>query len=162
MAIKTEDLKVRRATTGLGLFTLRPIAAGRRIIEYVGPVISGEEVERKGGKYLFDLGGDRAIDGSARSNLARYLNHSCRPNSEAFIVGRRVWIWSKRAIAAGEELTIHYGKAYFDEFIRPVGCKCPHCAAKKARASKKSSAKKAEAGRAAQRRPAVRKAAAGK
>jgi uncharacterized protein len=160
MPIKTEDLKVRRAATGLGLFTLRSIPAGRKIIEYVGPVIAGEEVTRKGGKYLFDLGGDRAIDGSARTNLARYLNHSCRPNAEAFITGRRVWIWSKRPIAAGEELTLHYGKAYFDEFIRPVGCKCPHCAA---RAQKKQAARKAskkKAARKAERAKAAKQARA--
>jgi uncharacterized protein len=140
MPIKPEDLRVRRSATGLGLFALRPIPAGRRIIEYVGPVISGEEIERKGGKYLFDLGGDRAIDGSARTNLARYINHSCRPNAEAFVIGRRIWIWSKAAISAGEEITLHYGKDYFAEFIKPVGCKCRRCAA---RAARKSPAKKA-------------------
>jgi SET domain-containing protein len=149
MPIKPEDLQVRRAATGLGLFSLRPIPAGRKIIEYLGPVLTGDEVTRKGGKYLFDLGGDRAIDGSARTNRARYLNHSCRPNAEAFITGRRVWIWSKRPIAAGDEITIHYGKAYFDEFIRPIGCKCPHCAA---RAEKKLAARKAARKKTAQKK----------
>lgn len=147
MPIKREDLRVRRSATGLGLFALRPIPAGRRIIEYVGPVISGEEVDRKGGKYLFDLGDDRAIDGSARTNLARYLNHSCRPNAEAFVTGRRIWIWSKRDIPAGEEITINYGRAYFEEFIRPVGCKCRRCAgpAPTKRAVKRPAARTARA-----------------
>jgi len=128
MTVEREALKVKRAATGLGLFALRPIAAGRRIIEFVGRVITEEEADRKGGKYLFDLGDGRAIDGSGRANLARYVNHSCRPNAEAFVSGRRIWIWSKHAIRAGEEITINYGREYFDEFIRPAGCKCAHCA----------------------------------
>lgn len=127
MAVNKEALKVKRSVTGLGLFALQAIPRGRRIIEYVGPVISDEESDRKGGKYLFDLGDGRAIDGGARDNLARYINHSCQPNAEAFITGRKIWIWSKSAISAGEEITIHYGRAYYEEFIRPVGCKCPAC-----------------------------------
>lgn len=123
-------MKVRRSATGLGLFALRPIRAGRRIIEYVGPIISEEEANRSRGKYLFDLGDGRSIDGRARENLARYVNHSCRPNAEAFVSGDRIWIWSKSAIRAGEEITLNYGRAYFNEFIRPVGCKCARCAAK--------------------------------
>jgi hypothetical protein len=34
---------------------------------------------------------------------------------------------SKRAIHAGEELSYDYGAEYFDNVIRPVGCKCPKC-----------------------------------
>lgn len=130
MPVSNEDLKVRRSTTGLGLFALRPIRAGRRIVEYVGPVISEEEADRSRGKYLFDLGDGRAIDGRARANLARYVNHSCRPNAEAFVTGDRIWIWSKSGIRAGEEITLDYGRAYFEEFIRPVGCRCPRCASR--------------------------------
>jgi SET domain-containing protein len=48
-------LAVKRSVTGLGLFTLQPIPAGERIIEFVGNVITGEEAEVKGGKYLFEI-----------------------------------------------------------------------------------------------------------
>ena len=96
-------------------------------IEYTGEVITDEEAERRGGKYLFELGGGRTLDGRPRTNLGRYVNHSCRPNAEAFVSGRRVWVWSKRRIRAGEEVTIDYGPAYFDEHIRPKGCRCAAC-----------------------------------
>ena len=33
-------------------------------------------------------------------------------------------IYALRSIAKGEELTIDYGQEYFDEFIKPVGCRC--------------------------------------
>ncbi|HEY0083469.1 MAG TPA: SET domain-containing protein, partial [Pyrinomonadaceae bacterium] len=78
---------VKRAATGLGLFATEPIPAHKRIIEYVGPLISNEEVEKRSGKYFFGVNTKWSIDGSARSNLARYLNHSCKPNAEAFITG---------------------------------------------------------------------------
>jgi uncharacterized protein len=120
---------VKRTATGLGLFALKPIMRDKKIIEYVGPVLSGDEVDEKGGKYLFELDKTRAIDGSARANTARYINHSCKPNAKGYTTGNRIWIWSLRAIKAGEQITINYGREYFDDHIKPIGCKCDHCAA---------------------------------
>ena len=126
------EYAVRRTTTGLGLFASEAIPAGRRIIEYTGPLVSNDEVERRNwGKYFFAVNTKWSIDGTPRSNTARYINHSCRPNAEAIVTGRRVWIWSKRRIKAGEEITYDYGKEYFDEHIKPVGCKCEKCAAER-------------------------------
>jgi SET domain-containing protein len=121
-------LKVKRTDKGLGLFALEPIPAREPIIEYSGPIIPAEERFRIGGKYLFKLDKNRAIDGRSRGNLARYINHACRPNAIAFIEDEQVWIWSRRKIQAGEEITINYGKAYFNQFIAPMGCKCEKCA----------------------------------
>jgi SET domain-containing protein len=122
------ELTVKRTATGLGLFAVEAIPRGRRIIEYTGPLVSNEEVERSRGRYFFGVNSRWSIDGSPRSNLARYINHSCRPNAEAIISGRRVWIWSKRNIRAGEEITYNYGTEYFNDLIKPVGCKCKKCA----------------------------------
>lgn len=121
------DLVVKRTATGLGLFTLRDVPPGRRIIEYIGPLVTAEEVARRRGKYFFEINDDYAIDGSPRSNTARYINHSCLPNAEAFVTGKRVWIWSKLEIKSGEEITLDYGEAYFNDYIRPKGCKCVKC-----------------------------------
>jgi len=127
MSERKMNYVVKRAATGLGLFAVEPIPAHKRIIEYVGKLISNEEVEQRSGKYFFGVNTKWSIDGSARSNTARYLNHSCRPNAEAFISGHRIWVWSKRKIKAGEEITIDYGKEYFDDHIKPRGCKCEAC-----------------------------------
>jgi uncharacterized protein len=123
------NLAVRRSLTGRGLFTLHPIPAGRRIIEFVGEIITGDEAESRGGKYLFEINENWYIDGSARTNLARYLNHSCRPNAVAHISGKRIWIWSKRAIRAGEEITFNYGKVFVKEYLPSQGlqCRCEKC-----------------------------------
>ncbi|HVQ38499.1 MAG TPA: SET domain-containing protein [Pyrinomonadaceae bacterium] len=118
---------IRRTATGLGLFALEPIPKGKRIIEYTGPFMPNEEVEKKSGKYFFGVNTKWSIDGSPRSNTARYINHSCRPNAEAIISGRRVWIWSRRNIKAGEQVTYDYGKEYFEDIIKPLGCKCEKC-----------------------------------
>lgn len=121
------NYEIRRTTTGLGMFALKTIARDRRIIEYTGPLLTNEEADIKGGKYLLTVDEKHIIDGSPRSNLARYINHSCRPNAKAYSSGLRVWIWSTRTIRAGEEITINYGQEYFDDHIRPVGCKCKKC-----------------------------------
>ncbi len=121
---------VKRTATGLGLFAIKPITAGKRMIEYIGPLISTAEVEQRRGKYFFEINTKWSIDGSPRTNTARYINHSCVPNAEAFVSGKRVWVWSRKNIKVGQEITINYGSAYFDDHILPVGCKCERCIAK--------------------------------
>jgi uncharacterized protein len=118
---------VKRAKAGLGLFAVRPIRRGQRIIEYVGKIISGIESDKKGGRYLFEIDRNIVIDGTSRKNLARYINHSCRPNCYAEIDGRRVFIFAKRKIAVGEELAYDYGQEYFKDVIKPDGCRCETC-----------------------------------
>ena len=128
---------VRRTNTGLGLFALQPIAKGTRIIEYTGPLIPNEEVDKRRGRYFFGVNTKWTIDGSPRSNVARYINHSCKPNAEALISGRRVWIWSRKNIKPGEEIAYDYGKEYFDDIIKPMGCRCEKFGSEPERSKKK-------------------------
>jgi len=140
----TQDkFAVRRTATGLGLFTLRDIPSGKRIIEYTGTIITNEEADERGGKYLFELDEKYAVDGHSRSNKARYINHSCGPNAEGLTTGKRIWIWALRNIKAGEELTINYGKEYLDAHIER--CKCEKCETK-SRKKRSSKSKKQAAG----------------
>ncbi|HZE70754.1 MAG TPA: SET domain-containing protein [Pyrinomonadaceae bacterium] len=119
---------IRRSKSGLGMFAVQSIPKGTRIIEYTGPRISNEEVDKRRGKYFFGVNKRWTIDGSPRTNIARYINHSCIPNAEAIISGQRIWIWSKRNIRSGEEITYHYGDEYFDDIIKELGCRCKKCA----------------------------------
>ena len=125
--MKSPKTLLRRSSAGLGLYAGEEIKKGQFIIEYVGPFLSEEEADKKGGKYLFEIAKDKTIDGTARTNRARYLNHSCRPNCEAEIKGDRVIISARRRILLGEELCYDYGKEYFNEFIKPHGCRCAKC-----------------------------------
>ncbi|MCB9811379.1 SET domain-containing protein [Candidatus Nomurabacteria bacterium] len=126
------DFKVFRSSAGLGLRTLRDFKKGDEVIEYIGEKITSDEANQRGGKYLFELNDDYTIDGTTRKNLARYINHSCRPNCEAELDEDelRVFIKARRAIKAGEELTYDYGKEYVNDYIKPYGCRCAKCTPK--------------------------------
>ncbi len=117
-------LSARRSTAGIGLFAGEEIQKGVCVIEYTGRILAGKEADEGGGKYLFEVSPRKTIDGNVRTNPARYINHSCRPNCEAVIHGGRVFIFSRKRIAPGTELTYDYGKEYFDEYIGPKGCRC--------------------------------------
>ena len=67
------------------------------------------------------------IDGNIAGNRARFINHSCVPNCEIDIRNRRVYVFAKRLILAGEELTYDYDLEYFNEHIVPLGCVCKKC-----------------------------------
>jgi uncharacterized protein len=121
-------LAVRRSYAGLGLFTDSAIPRESCIVEYVGRVLDSDEEIKSRSKYLFAVSETKTIDGSSRENIARYVNHSCRPNCEAITWRGRVFIFSKRSIKPGEELCYDYGKEYFERVIAPKGCRCPKCA----------------------------------
>lgn len=119
-----DGVRVGRASAGLGLFAARAFQKGERIIEYFGRTLSREEEYTSRSKYLFEVHSRKTIDGAARENIARYINHSCKPNCEPEIVRGRVFIDALKNIKAGEELTYDYGEEYFNEHIRPYGCRC--------------------------------------
>ena len=127
-----KNVLVKRSSAGLGLFANREYKKGDAIIEYLGETITTEEGNRRGGKYLFALNDTHMIDGKSRKNIARYINHSCRPNAypELSQDETRVTIFAKKNIKIGEEITYNYGLQYFKIMIKPVGCRCEKCATK--------------------------------
>lgn len=127
--MKERDFKVFKASAGLGLKTLKDIKKGDEVLEYKGKKLKNEEADKRPNRYHFEVGKKLTIDGAQRSNLARYVNHSCKPNCEAVhYTGKdRVFIEAIRDIKAGEELTYDYGQAYFDDYIKPLGCRCFAC-----------------------------------
>jgi SET domain-containing protein len=128
--------RIGRSTTGLGLFAIKPIKRAAHIAAYRGRVISTEEADRRearGARYMFELTTKWTIDGSPRWNLARYINHSCRPNAEP--IGRKggIVIVALRRIEPGEEITYDYGREYYKYFLETGGCRCAACRKKRAR-----------------------------
>ncbi len=111
-------LQVRRSGVhGKGVFALQGIAAGERLIEYTGEVISWEEALRRhphdpaqpNHTFYFHIDDGRVIDGNVDGNASRWINHSCEPNCEADEEDGRVFIRALRDIAPGEELNFDYG-----------------------------------------------------
>ena len=119
-----EGIRVGRSSAGLGLFATRAYTKGERIIEYVGRTLTNAEEYSSRSKYLFEVNKRKTIDGAARANIARYINHSCTPNCEPEIERGRIFIDAIKNIKAGEEFTYDYGEEYFNEHIKPYGCRC--------------------------------------
>jgi len=126
---------------GKGVFALRPIAAGERIIEYRGERITWDDATRRAAErggpvnhtFYFSLADGNVIDGGRRGNDARWINHACEPNCEAYEDDGRVYIHALRDIDAGEELNYNYALIY-DERHTPAlkrlfACRCgtPAC-----------------------------------
>src|SRR5690349_7059771 len=101
-------------------------------MEYVGEVISNEtcfkkleEQKEEINFYFLTLNSQEIIDARQKGNVARYINHSCKPNcmtqkwyeispDKPFISSRsvegeiRIGIFAKEDIKGGEELTFDY------------------------------------------------------
>ena len=129
----------KRSFSGLGLFAGESIKKKQFIIEYVGEEITHAEADRRGGKYLFEINPKITIDGKGRENLARYINHSHRPNAEVDIKKGKILISAIKDIKAGEEVTYDYGKEYVKEYCTP--CKCDYCRSKKSKNKAKTASK---------------------
>jgi SET domain-containing protein len=136
---RQKPYRVGRSRTGLGLFATAPIEKGAFIIEYKGRRITNAESERRearGARFMFELDSRWTLDGSSRRNLARYANHSCRPNAESDIVKGKVIFRAIRNIKPGDEITYDYGEEYFELFLG-AGCKCEKCMEDRRKARKR-------------------------
>jgi SET domain-containing protein len=107
------------------------IAEDTRIVEYKGALVSQAEAWRRELRYLprqriwiFTINSRWARDAAVGGNIARYINHACRPNCYVDIVGHTIWILASRAIRKGEELTYDYNT----EGVAGIPCRCtPRC-----------------------------------
>jgi SET domain-containing protein len=132
---------VRRSPIhGAGIFAARPIKKGEHIFEYVGERISKAESDRRGlaliekarrdggaAVFIFTLDDECDLDGDVPDNVARLINHSCKPNCEAWNIDNHIWICAARPIAAGEELTYDYGFEFDTWEDHPCQCGSHDC-----------------------------------
>lgn len=126
---------------GQGAFATRPIRKGARIIEYIGQRISqaladeryDDTAMSRHHTFLFNVDEDTVIDAAHEGNDARFINHSCDPNCQAFLEGDRIYIYARRDIAVGEELCYDYAydrtEDMGEEEERLYMCRCgsPRC-----------------------------------
>lgn len=109
---------------GNGVFAVVDIPKGDEVVEYVGTRMTHAQIDRKyasvpdnGHTFLFTLNDKYVLDANTGGNVARWINHSCRPNCQAVIEEDeggdrrkdRVLIEAIRPIRAGDELTYDYG-----------------------------------------------------
>ena len=100
---------------GWGVFAQEPIRKNKHIINYSGEKITHKESLRRERRYMkegriwcFQLNRRWVRDAAVGGNLARFINHSCRPNCYVHIVEDTIWIRAARNIREGEELTYDY------------------------------------------------------
>ena len=100
--------------------------------EYAGELIrNDQECEARETRYLaegwtwiFKVNRAWSRDANIGGNIARFINHSCKPNCSFEVVDKTIWIKAARMIRRGEELTYNY--SIIGE--RTIPCRCrPGC-----------------------------------
>ena len=130
-------IQVRKSGVhGKGVFVLRPIAAGERIIEYVGQRITWPEAMRRhphnpldpNHTFYFHIDDDHVIDANVAGNASRWINHACAPNCQADEIDGRVFVSALRELAPGDELFYDYGlvidERYTAKLKKEYACRC--------------------------------------
>jgi uncharacterized protein len=107
--------KRRSRIHGSGVYAIQPISKNKRIVHYAGEKISNRESLKRELRYIrtghiwcFKLTNRTVIDAGVGGNVARFINHSCRPNCYIDIKDGVIWIRAARSIRRGEELTYDY------------------------------------------------------
>jgi SET domain-containing protein len=121
----------RSKISGWGVYAGEPIAEDTYIVEYKGQLVSQAEAWRREQRYLprqriwlFTIDDRSARDAAYGGNVARYINHACRPNCYVVIEGKHIWIRASREIRKGEELTYDYNT----DGVAGIPCRCrPGC-----------------------------------
>jgi SET domain-containing protein len=139
---KEQPFELRKSDIqGRGAFATRQIRRGQRIAEYTGEHIDNDEADRRYDDekmkrhhtFLFIVNDDEVIDAAVGGNDSRFINHSCDPNCEAVVEGKRIFIYALRTIRPGEELAYDYQyertKDHTDEDEQFYKCRCgaPDC-----------------------------------
>ena len=129
--------KIRRKRSelhGYGVFAEETINKNKRIVDYAGELINNQQSERREDKYLakgciwvFRVNRNWSRDAAVDGNIARFINHSCRPNCWIEVVDKTIWVRAAKKIRKGEELTYDYNT----EGDKVIPCKCrPGCKTK--------------------------------
>ena len=146
--VKEKFCEVNKCLRGLGngLFAKHKILEGTYICQYGGKISN----DKPDGDYVAKLLHGKFIDAARSKCVARYANHSCKPNAKMQMVMREVrrkeirkrkveyigedinsvdelWIMALEDIKEGDEITFDYGSEstkFFDE------CLCKECSQK--------------------------------
>ncbi len=123
-------LEARRSPIhDVGIFACEDIPGGAQVIEYTGKLVPRRNLAARlvrNRTYCARLDERTVIDGSEGGSGAQYINHCCEPNLRPVREEGRLYLFSKRPIAAGEELSLDYN---FSKYVEIVPCHCgsPKC-----------------------------------
>ena len=116
---------------GWGVFALEPINKNTRIVTYDGELIDHKESFKRETKYLergeiwcFTVNRRWVRDATVGGNVARFINHACKPNCWVEVKDGTIWIRAARTIRKGEELSYNYNTTGDAK----IPCRCrPDC-----------------------------------
>jgi uncharacterized protein len=130
-------IQVRRSGVhGKGVYALKTLKKGDKIIEYVGERITWKQALKRhpsnpddpNHTFFFHLDDRCVIDAGVGGNAARWINHACKPNCEADEEDGRVFIKALHKIEPGEELFYDYGLSIDDRYTAKLkaeyACRC--------------------------------------
>lgn len=124
-------IEVRDSTiAGRGVFALTSIPQGDPVAQYMGKLVDDAEAARRleaGNVYIFMMEAGGYLDGDIGNNPAKYINHSCEPNCLSRHIDNELWVFAKRLIQPGEELSYDYGYRFTEAGLPPCHCGAPHC-----------------------------------
>ena len=129
---RTRMIEKRRSKIqGWGVFATQPITKNTRIVTYDGEKITNKESLKRERKYLskghiwcFKLNRLYVRDAMVGGNIARFINHACKPNCYTQVIGDLIWIRAAKNIRKGEELTYDYST----DGVGTIPCRCsPGC-----------------------------------
>ncbi len=126
---------------GKGVYAVRPIRAGEKVLEYKGEIITWRKAltrhphdpNQPNHTFYFHLNNACVIDAKSSLAPAKWVNHSCNPNMEADQEGMRVFLKALRDIQPGEELFYDYAlmiegrKTAKDKKDHACLCKARNC-----------------------------------
>lgn len=109
-----------------GVFAKKDIPEETKIIEYVGEKVTHTEADRRTNSkiFAFILNKRYCIDGDVLYNTAKYINHSCDPNSEVDIIKGHIWVIAAKDIKKGEEITYNYNFEFDKDDFGEHPCRC--------------------------------------
>src|SRR4030088_2987973 len=84
---------------GFGVFAAEPVTKNTRIVDYAGELIRNNRSAAREARYLADgciwvfrVNRAWSRDAAVGGNIARFINHSCRPNCWIEVAGKTIWI----------------------------------------------------------------------
>jgi SET domain-containing protein len=106
------EMEVRHSPiNGRGLFAQARLPGRRKLGEISGRLVklpqAWHDAEGNPKIYLVQVAARWALDCS-EGNAFRLINHSCDANCYLRVFNRRVEVYTRRPIAAGDELTVDY------------------------------------------------------
>jgi len=138
LAGREQQLRFDRSSIhAWGVFADEDINAGDMVVEYRGELIGNAMAEKReveyekakiGSDYMFRIDGFLVCDATKQGNVARFINASCDPNCYTQIItmngSKRIVIYAKRDIKAGEELCYDYKFPFEHDETKRIPCHC--------------------------------------